>query len=381
MQFLSETDFTRLASYRASPAVSIFIPTHRAGVEVNELQDAQLFKSLLQETRAALEKNGMSPTEATLLSRRGTELLDSSDFWRDQLDGLGVFMGENFFFTLKIPEKVREKVFIGPHFYIVPLFPLLRSKPFFLLVLSKGNARFFKGDRFGLEEVEVQGLPNGMDDVIRYEEKGGQETFRRAGNKEKATFHGHGPGLADEEEYVGMYLKEIDRTLLGEVLARENAPLLLAGPERLISQYRDGSRYPHLAKQHISGNYEHEPAHVFFEKACAALEPYFSLDAEHALESFYNQSATPRSTTDPFKVLPGCFQGKIADLFIRDDLHIRGEFNPETGQVHFKENASMETDCLVNQGAVQAYLTNGNVHVLRAEKMPEGSKVAALMRW
>src|SRR5690606_41898859 len=116
-----------------------------------------------------------------------------------------------------------------------------------LHVLSTGNARFFGGDRLGLEEVEVQGLPNGMAEVLRYEEKGGQETFRRAGNKAKATFHGHGPGLADEEEYVGMYLKEIDRTLLGEVLAREKAPLLLAGAERLLSQYRDGSRYPHLS--------------------------------------------------------------------------------------------------------------------------------------
>src|SRR5690606_41343538 len=115
-----------------------------------------------------------------------------------------------------------------------------------------------------------------------------------------------------------MYLKELDRTLLGEVLARENAPLLLAGPERLISQYRDGSRYPHLAKQHISGNYEHEPAHVFFEKACAALEPYFSLDAGHALESFYNQSATPRSTTDPSKVLTGSLQGRRSERPIRD---------------------------------------------------------------
>src|SRR5690606_29913314 len=136
------------------------------GVEVNELQDAQLFKSLLQETRATLEKNGMGPAEATLLSRRGTELLDSSDFWRDQLDGLGVFMGKDFFFTLKIPEKVRQEVFIGPHFYIVPLFPLLRSMPLFLLGVMKGHARFFKGDRFGLAEVEVQVLPNRMAGVL-----------------------------------------------------------------------------------------------------------------------------------------------------------------------------------------------------------------------
>lgn len=381
MQPLSETDFTRLATFRSSPAISIFIPTHRAGVEVNELQDAQLFKSLLQESRKQLEEKGMKKGEVTSLVQGGAELLEDNDFWRSQQEGLGVFMGKDFFFSLKMPDPVTQELFIAPHFHVIPLFPLLESKPFFLLVLSKGNARFFKGDRFGMEEMEVKGLPNGINDVIHFEEKGGQETFRRADNKGKAAFHGHGPGLADEDEYIGHYLKEVDQTLMAEVLGAEKAPLLLAGAEGMINQYKEESRYPHVAAQDLSGNHEHEHTNSLFEKAASVLQPYFNEDTENALRNYYNHSATPLSSTDPFKVIAACFHGKVSDLFVDPKVHIRGYFNRETGQAIFKDHVPTETDCLVNQGAVEAYLANGKVHILDRKKMPEESKMAAFLRY
>lgn len=381
MQPLSATDFTQLAAFRSSPAVSIFIPTHRAGVEVNELQDAQLFKSLLQETRKKLDEHGMKKGEIAPLVQAGADLLEDDDFWRNQQQGLGVFMGKDFFFTVKMPDQVNSEVFIGPHFYVVPLFPLLKPKPFHFLVLNKGNARFFRGNRFGMEEMEVKGLPNGIDDVIHFEEKGGQQTFRRGGNKGKAAFHGHGAGLADEDEYIAHYLKEVDQTLMAEVLAAEKAPLLLAGAEGMITRYRQESRYPHVAAMSLPGNHEHENTSELFKKVLPVLEPYFEEDTENALKNYYNHSATPLSSTDPFKVFAACFYGKVSDLFVDAGLHIRGVFNQETGQASFRENFGIDTDCLVNQGAVQAYLANGNVHVLKKEKMPEGSKVAAFMRY
>lgn len=381
MQPLSKTDFTTLANFRSSPAISIFIPTHRAGVEVNEMQDAQLFKSLLQETRKKLEEAGMKKGEVADLVRGGAALLDDDDFWRYQQQGLGVFMGKDFFFTVKMPDPVNQELFIAPHFLVIPLFPLLKSKPFFLLVLSKGNARFFKGDRFEMEEMQVKGLPNGINDVIHFEEKGGKETFRRGGNKGKAAFHGHGAGLADEDEYLSLYLKEVDQTLLAEVLAAEKAPLLLAGAEGMINRYRQESDYPHVATLSLPGNHEHENNSSLFEKVTAVLQPYFDEDTESALKNYYNQSATPLSTMDPFKVFAGCFYGKVSDLFLDGTLHIRGTFNRETGQANFNEHPDMHTDCLINQGAVQVWLANGSVHVLEKERMPEGSKVAAFMRY
>lgn len=381
MQPLSETDFTTLATFRASPAISVFLPTHRAGVEVNELQDAQLFKSILQEARKELESRGMKKGDVEPLVDRGVRLLDDEDFWRNQEEGLGVFMGPDFFRTVKMPGPVGRELFIGPHFHVVPLFPLLKAKPFYMVVLSRGNARFFRGSQFGLEEMDVKGLPNGIDDVIRFEEKGGKETFRRGGSKGKAAFHGHGAGLADDTEYVARYLKEVDDTLMAEVLGEENVPLLVGGAEGMISQYREVSRYPHLSDMNLPGNHEHENTSRLFDQVSDVLRPYFMKDTENALENYFNHSAAPLTSADPFKVIAACFYGKVSDLFVDAGLHIRGTFDKETGQSRFSEDTGPGTPCLVNEGAVQAFLAGGNVHVIPKERLPDNGKIAAYMRY
>ncbi|HYH55825.1 MAG TPA: hypothetical protein VD772_04390, partial [Anseongella sp.] len=191
MEF-SKINFPELASFRARPAVSVFIPTHSSGVEVNELQDAILFKSILQDTRKKLDEQDYESAATAKILQPGFDLVEDDDFWRNQQQGLAVFMGADFFRTVKMPVPVSKEVFTGTRFHVLPLFNLKDTKPFFLLVFSKGDAKFYRGNRFGLEEFHVKGLPNGIDDVIHFEEKGGQQTFRRAGNKGKAAFHGHG---------------------------------------------------------------------------------------------------------------------------------------------------------------------------------------------
>jgi len=120
---------------------------------------------------------------------------------------------------------LKEELFVNSSFNILPLLPLMTDDAyFFLLMLSKKDARIFRGDAYGMELLEVEGLPNGMDDVIHFEEKDTQQTMRRAGAGagrgaiSGANFHGHGPGLADETEWVIQYLKEVNQTLWTELL-------------------------------------------------------------------------------------------------------------------------------------------------------------------
>lgn len=381
MQPLSQPDFSKLALFRSSPCISVYLPTHRAGVEVNELQDAQLFKSMLQDTRKELDAKGLKKGEVEAIVQNGAHLLEEDDFWRKQQQGLGVFMAQDFFYTVRMPDPVPQELFIGPHFYVVPLFPLLRLKSFFLLVLSKGNARFFRGNQFGLDEMDVEGLPNGMDDVVRFEEKGGKQMFRRGGSKGKAAFHGHGAGLADETEYLARYLKEIDDTLMTEVLADEKVPLLLAGAEGLATQYRQLTRYPHIYGNSFAGNHEHADTAELFEKATETLSPWFSEDTDKALENYYDHVATALTTADPFKVVAACFYGKVADLFVDTGLHLRGTFNEDTGQARFVAGDAMDIPCLVNEGAIRTFMANGNVHLIDRDRIPDGSKIAAYNRY
>ncbi|QJD94859.1 hypothetical protein HH214_02675 [Mucilaginibacter robiniae] len=49
MDLISKEEFAELINYHGENCISIYIPTHRAGVEVNEKQDAIVFKNALQQ--------------------------------------------------------------------------------------------------------------------------------------------------------------------------------------------------------------------------------------------------------------------------------------------------------------------------------------------
>ncbi|MET3887357.1 hypothetical protein [Niastella sp. OAS944] len=55
---LTKQLFIELAGYNEAPCVSILLPTHKAGVEVNEQVDMTAFKSALQQAEKAFERKG-----------------------------------------------------------------------------------------------------------------------------------------------------------------------------------------------------------------------------------------------------------------------------------------------------------------------------------
>src|SRR5690606_23839096 len=133
--------------------------------------------------------------------------------------------------------RVAEELHINNSFYLLPMVQAVtNTEHFYLLVVSKNSAKFYKGGMFGIKEMEVEGLPLGMNDVIHFEEKDERKLFRGGGTAPgaEANFHGHGSGLADEKEYISQYLKEVDQTLWTEVLANEKAPLILSSVEYMV---------------------------------------------------------------------------------------------------------------------------------------------------
>src|SRR5690606_24469621 len=138
-----------------------------------------------------------------------------------------------------------------------PIVPLITNrKHFYLLNFSKDSTRFYKCDAYQIQEIEVKGLPEGINDVIHFEEKSERKLFRGGGNAPgaKSNFHGHDNGLADEKEYIVQYLKEVDQTLWIEVLANGQAPLVLAAVDYMVAMYKNNSRYAHIADEFINGN-------------------------------------------------------------------------------------------------------------------------------
>src|SRR6478736_6982531 len=94
MDRLTREDFERLAGIKSQNCISIFIPTHRKGMEVNEGLDWLQFKNQLTEVRDKLLEKNYQEKYVTELLAPAFNLLNDTSFWHLQDNGLAVFMND-----------------------------------------------------------------------------------------------------------------------------------------------------------------------------------------------------------------------------------------------------------------------------------------------
>jgi hypothetical protein len=88
MDVIRRTDLERLALRGAGPSVSLFLPTHRAGPEV---QQAPIrLKNLLREATRALQADGVKAPMVHAVLAPLQRLVNDGLFWQYQSDGLAL---------------------------------------------------------------------------------------------------------------------------------------------------------------------------------------------------------------------------------------------------------------------------------------------------
>ena len=121
----SRSDLDELVAMDAQPAVSLYLPTHIAGREIR--QDPIRLKNLLSAAAERLAATLRRPEIEDLLGP-AESLVGDEDFWRHQEQGLAVFLAPGFNRVHKLPTPVPEEAFLGDHFHIKPLLPLLDDR-------------------------------------------------------------------------------------------------------------------------------------------------------------------------------------------------------------------------------------------------------------
>jgi len=381
---LTKNLFTELASYKSSCCISIYLPTHKAGVEVNEQADALAFKTALQRAAGILREKKVNVDQIEKLLEPGHELVRNENFWRKLTDGLAVYMADGFLKFIKMPFSPAEEVLINKSFYVSQLVPLLVSKEhFYLLVISKKQAKLFRADAFGIMHIIIPEMPNGIDDVVHLEEKDDQKLWRTgsSGDGSGANYHGIGAGKPDEKANVALYLEEVDNTIWKEVLHNENAPLLLAGVEYLIPIYKQITDYNNIWHDALTGSHEYDDLNSLYAQAMEKMQPYFEERIKKALANYGNQSATALTSSIPEDVIPAAHYGRVAHLFIQKNEHLWGKFDEQANVLTLHDQEGEDDECMLDKSAIKTILTGGEVHILPKEKMPADSKIAALFRY
>ncbi len=378
MFLLPKSSFNELADFRSPNCISVFLPTHRAGMEVNQREDEILFKNLLRDVANALVDRGFSKLQIEDYLHPAQALLNNSFFWNHMSDGLAVFIGERFFQHYELPVHFEPHIYLADHFYLRPLMPLYNDDGrFFLLALSLDELRFFEGSRHSISEVYVEDVtPQRLEEVVGYDYEQKSLQFRSAqGGPGRAMFHGRGEGKDEVKTEVKEYFKAVNDGLM-QILRHETAPLLIACVDQWFPIYREVNTYSHLYEEHLSGNPDREHTVILHERAWEKIAPHFRQVRQDKLREFEELKASGRVSTQAVDILPAALSGRIDTLFLQNRADAYGNFNPETLEIHWDEEKLPDNQSLFNLAAIHTFRQGGKVFLMEPEEMPVPNTLA-----
>jgi len=383
MDLLSKGDLQTLMAIQQGPCISLFMPTHRAGPQTQ--QDPVRFKNLLSTAEEQMVAQGIRAPEAKAFLEPTQKLLQDSLFWQHQSDGLALFLCAEYFRFFRLPLDFQELVVVADRFHIKPLLPLFSGDGrFYILALSQNEVRLLQGTRDIVQEINPQGIPHSLAEALRYDDPQRQLQFhtQTAGgpNKRSAMFHGHGVGADDTKDNILRYCQQIDRGL-HEVLKDEQAPLVCAGVDYLLSIYKEANTYSPLMDKGVDGNPEEMSEEDLHKRAWSIVEPYFEREQQEALAQYRQFIGTGKGSHDVKEIIPAASFGRVEALFCAVGIQQWGLFDADTGSVTLHDRKQPGDEDLFDSAAVQTLLHGGTVYGMEPEAVPDGAPLAALFRY
>jgi Bacterial archaeo-eukaryotic release factor family 3 len=376
VDILNAHDLIRLADQRGGTRISIFLPTHRGGpqTERNRIR----LKNQLRHAHHALRTDGMPIGQINAVLEPGHRLLDLVGLWDQPSDGLAVFLGPDVFHHLRVPMRLPELVTVGDRFVVRPLLPLLGAGGhFYVMALSQDEIRLFHGTRVGLEQVELDGLPLAVWLTMpRRRPQVHAFLADRGGIGGRAMFLGGGDD--DAKPLILQHFRRVDRALR-ELLAGDQAPVVLAGVRYLQAIYHQVNAHPQVLSAGVDGSPRDTSPDQLHRRTWALVEPLLRGHEAAAAASYRAWQGTGRTSNTPDEVFAAAQQGLVETLFLCTDT-------PEWRTRADGEPLILLTDTptpsdQIDLAAVATLRHAGTVYAVPTARMPDANPVAATLRY
>ncbi|MCC2641523.1 MAG: hypothetical protein K0S45_1936 [Nitrospira sp.] len=380
MPTLSREELKSVIAEGQGPTVSIFLPTHRAGPDIQ--QDPIRLKNLLKQAESQLITEGSRSVNARELLAPVSALLDDAAFWRHQEEGLAIFRSQKVFRLYHLPLSLQEFVSVSDRFYVKPLLPLLiNDARYYVLALSQKAVRLLDCSRDRVQNVELPDVPQGMQEAVPGPAPELQHYSRPVGGNSSARFQGHGAGI-DDGDVVNLtrYFHRIRDGLKG-ILNHDRSPLVLACVEYLAPLFREAMRDRHILEPIVAGNPDGLTNEELHDKSWFIAEPHFQAARTMAAAQYHEGIAKGRAGNSLDAVLPAAYQGRIATLFVPLGVHRWGRFDFDSLALEEHEQEQPGDDDLIELAAMQTVLQGGVCYASKPEEIPGQELLAAVYRY
>lgn len=386
MDLITKADIEELMEHSSWPCISIFMPAHRAGKEIQ--QDRIRLKDLLRTAEEGLVRDGLRGTEARELLAKPAEMVEDHPFWEQQSDGLAIFLSPEKYRRFRVPLDFKEFVLIADHFHLKPIIALFMGDGrFYILALSQGQTRLFQGTHYSVSQISLETLPKSLQETLWYDDPERQLQFHTGTStpgepRRGAMFHGHGIGIDDSKTNILRYFHKVNDGL-HELVRDERWPLVMAGVDYLFPLYKEANTYKYLMSKQIVGNPELLNPEDLHRSAWAIVGPYFDQEREKAAARYREIFGTKYTSNNLEEILLAACMGRVDYLFALRGIEQWGTYKTETMEVSLHAGQEPGDVDLVYLAIVCTVLNRGTAYMVGPEKMPQPAQgpVAAIFRY
>lgn len=387
MAMITKQEVLKLANEQSSNHVSIYIPTHRAGAETLDGQDKIKLKTQLKNAKAKLEKRGLSDKEIEEMVKPVNELVNDSEFWRHQSDGLAIFLSENTFKTYTVPVHFKAFNYVSDEFYLKSLMPLFNGDGlFYLLTLKNDMVKFYEGTRHTITEVITpEEVPSRLEDVVGYdfEQKNLQFRSGQQGDSKSGMYHGAGEGKAEELNEMKRYFRAVNDGIMTMLHDDQEPPLVVFCQDFQFPVYKEVNTYQNLYDEHVSGNPEDKDINQLHEETWSLLQPHFEKAREEKINLYSEYIGTGKASADVNAIIRSAIEGRIESLFVQNGAEIFGDYDNNSQEANVQGELTDNNISLLNLIAIKVFEKGGTIYIMEKEDMPDDNhkKVNALYRY
>lgn len=376
---ITRDNILNLAKQQHDVCISIFLPTHKVGEEVQ--QDPIRLKNLISEAESQLKEREVSEKRIERILKEPRQLLDQPMFWQHNDKGLALFIsGENFDYY-RIPYRFDKQVMVSDHFLITPLIPMITLEgTFCTLALSQKNIRLLKCTRDSVEPVALSEAPTSLKEFLKYDVNEQHLQHHSGQGEGLAIFHGQGGTRDTDTQEIINYLKTVENEVTS-IMKKRNDPLILAGVKRAIAEYRKVNHYSRLIDQTIQENPDPLSDKEIGKSSWKIIKSYFLKDMYKDIDRFADLSGSDKQSDNLTQIVEAAYYGKVDSLFVPIGEHSWGWFDQERDVVHHSKQSKNGEHDLINMAAIKTLTQSGTVYALDRDEMPNQAPIAAIFRY
>lgn len=272
-------------------------------------------------------------------------LAQHETFWQHQSLGLALFASPEFWSHHSLHRPVREQLTVNDIFFLRQLVPFVTDgETFHVLALSQKDIRFYTCTRHSIARVDVDSLPDSIDEDLWYEMPQSELRFRTGGGG-TTLFHGHGEGDELLKERLERFFRHVDHAVARH-LGDATEPIVLAGVGYYMGIFTSITTLTHLTKDVVEGSVDRRTDTEIHAAAWNAVKPLFDEPMHTKMDQFRNVRGTGLTSESLPDILEAATEGRIDTLFLGDTTVALDEI----------------TESLVNTAIRRALHTGATIH-------------------